>query len=102
MIPIVQWFPNCEPRLPGSGFLLEEPRTITIFHNFFNILFQFADVDILQSILGIWSSMLICNAIICHVYESFSTRLHATKEIDTILKVQLVNLATTSAGSKKS
>jgi len=31
--------------------------------------------------------MLICNAIMCHVYESFSTRLHATEEIDTSLKV---------------
>ena len=35
---VYQWFPNCEPRLPG------EPQTITLFHNFI------ADADILQSI----------------------------------------------------
>src|SRR6218665_2589896 len=69
LLYIRQWFPNCEPRPPWepwlSGFLPGEPRTIKIFsqfhllynfvsiHNFifFIILFQFADVYILQSIL---------------------------------------------------
>jgi len=49
-------------------------------------LFQFAGVDILQSILDIWFQMLICSAIVCCVYDSFGTRLHATKYIDTPLK----------------
>ena len=58
------------------------------------VLFQFADIDILQSILDIWFHMLICMAIICCVYDSFGTKLHATKWIDTPLKL---NLGTTSA-----
>src|SRR6218665_3553018 len=57
------------------GFLPGEPRTIIIFHNFvfftFRILFQFADVDILKSVLDIWSHMLICSNIMCCVYDSF-------------------------------
>ena len=67
--------------LGSRGFLLGEPRTVTIFHNFifFIIVFQFADVDILQSVLDIWFHMLISSAIMCCVYDSFGTRLYATK-----------------------
>ena len=65
----------------------------------FIILFQFADVDILQSILDIWSNMLFGNAIMCYVYDSFGTRLHAKKWIDTPLKF-LETAHPTSAVSK--
>ena len=71
-----QWFPNCEPWLPWEPrFLPGELQTITVFLqilSFFIILFQFADVDILQSILDMWSHMLrpICSAIMCCVYDS--------------------------------
>jgi len=67
--------------LGSRGFLPGEPRTITICHNFmfFINLFKFADVDILQSILDIWSAILICSVIMCYVYNSVGTRLHATE-----------------------
>jgi len=50
-----QWFPNCEPRLPWEP--QPPPKGATNYYNFsqfyllFIILFQFADVDILQSII---------------------------------------------------
>ena len=52
------------------------------------MLFQFGDIYTLQSILDVWSQMLICSAIMWYVYDSFGTRLHATKTkwIDTPLK----------------
>src|SRR6218665_507796 len=72
-----QWFPNCEPQLPWEPWF---PRrgAAQFFKNlsFFLILFQFGDIYTLQSILDIWSHMLIYSAI---MYDSFGTRLHPTK-----------------------
>src|SRR6218665_3174198 len=70
---------------PGGREVLQ---FFTIFSFLFIFLFQFADVDISQSTLDIWFHMLICIVIrpMCCVYDSFGTKLHDTKLIDTILK----------------
>src|SRR6218665_2410395 len=87
---LVQWFPNCEPRLPREPPVYfrgaANHYNFSQFYLLFIILFQFADVDIIQSILDIWFHMLICSAIMCCVYDSFGTGLHTNKGIDMSLK----------------
>src|SRR6218665_838810 len=71
--------------LQGSRELLQ---FFTILSFFIHIFLQFADVDISQCTLDIWFHMLICIVIrpMCCVYDSFGTKLHATKLIDMPLK----------------
>jgi len=65
------------PKLWAAGSSQGSRELLHFFHNFifFIILFQFADADVLQSILDIWSHMLICSAFMCCVYDSFGTKL---------------------------
>src|SRR6218665_171904 len=78
-IRLHQWFPNC-----GSREVLQ---FFTISSLLFIFLFPFADVDISQSTLDIWFHMLICIVIMCCVFDSLDTKLHANKLIDTSLKI---------------
>src|SRR6218665_1061270 len=75
---VIQWFPTA-----GAAAFSQGSRELlpffTILSFLFIILFQFADVDIPQSMLDIWFHMLIFIAIMCCVYDSFGTKLHATK-----------------------